>query len=171
LSCHKDAIQRDQPGTVNSNFVSFYFTNVSHDISYISLRQGFEVCGAMGDVYLARKHNVNGFVRYGNVKDINKLLKAVNNVWFGDWRVVAKVSSFDRFGNKRFEGRERGEGEKSLKGDKKFEGYKRKAGGGTDYEGEKIKTGGRTVIEGVKRKEVGYAQVVRGEEVVGEKGD
>ena len=73
-----------------------------HDISYISLRQGFEVCGIMEDVYLARKRNVNGdtfgFVRYCKVKDVEKLLKALNNVWFGDWKVVAKVASFDKLG-------------------------------------------------------------------------
>ena len=28
------------------------------------------------------------------------MLKALNNVWFGDYRVVAKVASFDRLGNK-----------------------------------------------------------------------
>jgi len=64
--------QHDQNGIVSQNFVSFYFTNVPDDISYSSLRQGFEVCGIMEDVYLARKGNVNGavfgFVRYGKVK-------------------------------------------------------------------------------------------------------
>ena len=87
------------------SFVSFYFTNVPEDISYIALRQGFEVCGIMEDVYLAKKRNVNGgvfgFVRYGKVMNVEKLLKALNNVWFGDCRVVAKVASFDRFGNKK----------------------------------------------------------------------
>jgi len=94
-----------QDNTGKQSYVSFYFTNVSVDISYFSLRQGFEVCGMMEDVYLAKKRNVNGgvfgFVRYGNVRDVEKLLKALNNVWFGDFRVVAKVASFDRFGNKR----------------------------------------------------------------------
>ncbi|AES59935.2 hypothetical protein MTR_1g035030 [Medicago truncatula] len=67
----------------------------------------FEVCGIMEDVYLARKHNVNGgafgFVRYGKVKDVEKLPKALNNMWFGDW----KVASFGMIGNNRREGRER----------------------------------------------------------------
>jgi len=91
--------------TGKQSYVSFYFTNVPEDISYFSLRQGFEVCGMMKDVYLAKKRNLNGgvfgFVRYGNVKDVKKLLKALNNVWFGDYRVVAKVASFDRFGHRR----------------------------------------------------------------------
>jgi len=38
----------------------FLFILPTYDISYKSLRQGFEVCGMMEDVYLARKRNVNG---------------------------------------------------------------------------------------------------------------
>ena len=86
----------DHIGTIHSNFVSFYFTNVPDDITYSSSRQGFEVCGIMEDVYLARKRNVNGavfgFVCYAKVKDVDKLLRVVNNVWFGDCKMVAKVS-------------------------------------------------------------------------------
>ena len=108
----------DKPGNAKQPFVSFYFTNVPENISYISLRRGFEVCGILEDVYLAKKRNVNGgvfgFVRYGNVKDFDKLLKALNNVWFGDWRVVAKVASFDRLGNKNH-----GEGVKGESDNKK----------------------------------------------------
>jgi len=116
----------------------------------------------MEDVYLAQKRNVNGgvfgFVHYGHVKDVNKLLKAVNNVWFGDWRVVAKVASFDWFGNKRDEGKVKGERGKNI------EGEKRKVVGRNGYKGEKSKNG----YEGEKRNDVGYAQVVRGEETSGE---
>jgi len=105
-------LQPDEIDIVH-NFVTFYFSNVSDNISYSSLRKGFEVCGSMEDVYLARKHNVNGavfgFVRYSKVKDVDKLLKDVNNVWFGDCKVVAKVSTYDRYGKKRGEGSERGE--------------------------------------------------------------
>jgi len=69
-----------------------------------------------------------GFVRFGKVKDVEKLLKALNNVWFSDWRVVAKVASFDRFGNSRGVHRERGEGEKLKEGVKNTEGEKSKVG-------------------------------------------
>lgn len=54
-----DTQQQTNNGTV-PQFVSFYFTNVSENISYSCLRQGFEVCGIMEDVYLAKKRNVNG---------------------------------------------------------------------------------------------------------------
>lgn len=106
----------------------FYFTNVPDDISYNCLSQGFEVCGIMEDVYLAKKRNINsgvfGFGRYSKVKDVDKLLKALNNVWFGDCKVVAKVASFDRFGNKKDDVRVIGEGEKIKDGEKS------KVGGG-----------------------------------------
>jgi len=102
---------------------------VPEDISYRSLREGFDVCGMMEDVYLARKRNVNGgvfgFVRYCNVKNIEKLLKALNNVRFGDWKVVAKVASFDRFGNSQTVVRDIGEGEKIKRGVNIQEGEKR----------------------------------------------
>ena len=115
-----DYTAHDNIGSGKQSFVSFYFTNVSDDISYISLRQGFEVCGIMEDVYLAKKRNVNGgvfgFVRYGKVMNVEKLLKALNNVWFGDCRVVAKVASFDRFGNKKQGVGAKVEGEKNKVG-------------------------------------------------------
>ena len=57
---HRDPIELDDTGTGKQPFVSFYFTNVPEDISYIALRQGFEVCGILEDVYLAKKRNVNG---------------------------------------------------------------------------------------------------------------
>jgi len=129
-------------GTVPQNFVSFYFTNVPAYISYIMLRQGFEVCGIMEDVYLAIYRNVNGwvfgFLRYGKVKDVDKLLKVVNNVWYGDRKVVAKVASFDRFGNSREARGNLGEGEKREgEGEKIIEREKRKMEGENIIEGEK----------------------------------
>ena len=42
------------------------------------------------------------------------LFLALNNVWFGDWRVVAKVASFDRLGNKNFGVGVKGEREYKL---------------------------------------------------------
>jgi len=103
----------------------------------------------MEDIYLAKKRNVNGavfgFVRYSNVKDVDKLLKAVNNIWFGDCKVVAKVSVYDRFGHKRGEARERGEGEKIN------EGEKTKNEEGINVEGEKRNVAGLSVERKIMR--------------------
>jgi len=101
-------------------------------------------------------NNINGvvfgFVCYSKVKDIDKLLKVVNNIWFGDCKVVAKVSTFDRYGNKRGGGKVRGKGEKrKAEGEKIHEGEKRKVGvdggrGNVKMQGETV-YGGKPVFE------------------------
>jgi hypothetical protein len=81
-------------------YVSFYFTNFPVHLPLFYLRKGFEVCGILEDVYVARKRNKHGqpygFVRFSNVRDISKLNKALNVVSFGDFRVRARVARFDR---------------------------------------------------------------------------
>ena len=37
-----------------------------------------------------------GFVRFSKVRDVGKLLKAVNVVYFGNYRVRATIARFDR---------------------------------------------------------------------------
>ncbi|KAK2434585.1 heterogeneous nuclear ribonucleoprotein A0 [Trifolium repens] len=99
--------QDDQNEVRNKNtssglkrYVSFYFTNFPVHLSNFYLRKGFEVCGILEDVYVARKRNKRGqpygFVRFSNVRDITKLTKALNAVSFGDFRVRARVARFDR---------------------------------------------------------------------------
>lgn len=81
--------------------------------------------------------------------------------------MVAKVSTFDRFGKKRVVGGERGGGEFSLKEDKSLEGEKRKV---FSNEGEKSYEGKESgFVEGF-RKIGGYAQAVRGAVSGGVKG-
>lgn len=106
---------------------------------------------------------VFGFVRNGKVRDVHKLLKALNNVWFGDWRVVAKEASFDRFGNSRGERRQRVEGEKMSF--KKYEGEKSKGRKGVGGKEE-----GSGAGEGVKNSEGVMVQVVDGGVIGGAKG-
>jgi hypothetical protein len=81
-------------------YVTFYFTNFPVHLSHFYLRKGFEVCGILEDVYVARKRNKlgqpYGFVRFSNVRDITKLTKALNAVSFRDFHVRARVARFDR---------------------------------------------------------------------------
>jgi len=81
--------------------VSFYFTNILEFLPVFRLRQHFEVCGILLDVYMTRQQNsrgqVHGFVRFSNVKNVDKLSQALNNVWFGHLRVWACEARFDRF--------------------------------------------------------------------------
>lgn len=68
---------------------------------YVELRNGLEVRGILFDVYISRYRNVRGqtygFVRFANVRNIEKLSKALNTVYFGDFRMFANVARFDMF--------------------------------------------------------------------------
>ncbi|GAU34888.1 hypothetical protein TSUD_144190 [Trifolium subterraneum] len=81
-------------------YVSFYFTNFPAELSHFYLRKGFEVCGMLEDDYVAKKRNIYGepygFVRFSNVRDVNKLLKALNVVYFGHFSVHTRVARFYR---------------------------------------------------------------------------
>jgi hypothetical protein len=83
-----------------TRYVSFYFTNFPAQLSIFYLRKGFEVCGMLEDVYVAKKRNRNGepygFVKFSNVRDVSKMTKALNAVWFGQFRVRASIAKFDR---------------------------------------------------------------------------
>lgn len=52
------------------------------------------------EVVIPNRYNVKGerygFVRFSNVRDVSKLLKAVNAVCFGNFHIVAKVANFDK---------------------------------------------------------------------------
>ena len=52
------------------------------------------------DVFIANTRNRNGevydFVRYTKVRDVDKMLKALNNVCFGQYCVCAVLAGFDR---------------------------------------------------------------------------
>ncbi|KAK2444862.1 heterogeneous nuclear ribonucleoprotein A0 [Trifolium repens] len=96
-------VAHDAEGVLGSNFkryVSFYFTNFPAQLSIFYLRKGFEVCGMLEDVYVSNKRNrfgePYGFVRFSNVKDVSKMTKALNSVWFGQFRVRASVAKFER---------------------------------------------------------------------------
>lgn len=81
-------------------FVTFYFTNFPKRANYWFLRKGFEVCGILDDIYVAPRCNATGqaygFVRFLKVRDVDKLVQALNNVWFGDFRIWVKVARFNK---------------------------------------------------------------------------
>jgi len=80
--------------------VTFYFTNFPLQAPKFILRQGFEVCGTLEEVFVPNKLNMYGaaygFVRFSNVRDVDKLLRAVNNVYFGHMRVKASLARFHK---------------------------------------------------------------------------
>lgn len=88
-------------GSISGNKVSFYFTNIPGFLPVFRLRLVFKVCGIFTDIFMAWKRNscgqVYGFVRFSNVKNVEKLSHKLNNVWFGHLRVWAREAIFDRF--------------------------------------------------------------------------
>ena len=86
---------------VKGGIASFYFTNFPDSTPVFQLRQSFEVCGILSDVYLARKRNFRGqsygFLRFLNVKNRDKLAFALNNVWIGQCCIWAREARYDRF--------------------------------------------------------------------------
>ena len=90
-------------GGVNNNSVSqvsalFYFTNFLDRLLYVDLRKGLEVCGILSYVYVSRFRNVCGqrfgFAKFLKVRDVEKLKKALNNVFFWDLWLFANVTKF-----------------------------------------------------------------------------
>ncbi|GAU51586.1 hypothetical protein TSUD_414300 [Trifolium subterraneum] len=104
LCCHDG--NHALAGSAFRRYVSFYFTNFPAQLSNFYLRKGFEVCGILEDVYVPNRRNKRGepfgFVKFSKVRDVSKLLVALNNVWFGHFRVRTRIASFDR--NDRVEG-------------------------------------------------------------------
>lgn len=156
------ASARNFHDTVSSlkRFVTFYITNFPPQASTFFLRKGFKVCGILEDVFIANNRNrsgeVYGFVCYAKVQDVDKLLKAVNNVCFGQYCVRAVLARFDRKrgkfekeageggGGRRSE-RGEGEGEVVLKRRRVLEGEKNEKG--RELEG-RLKEGGELEGEG-----------------------
>jgi len=56
----------------------------------------------LSNVYISTKINVYGQVfgiaRFSNAQDLDKLKKALNNIYFGESRVNVKLDQFDSVG-------------------------------------------------------------------------
>jgi RNA recognition motif-containing protein len=54
----------------------------------------------LGDVFIADKLNlygkVFGFVRFKNFKDPTKMVQAIHNVWFGNFKTYASDATFGK---------------------------------------------------------------------------
>jgi len=83
------------------NKAAFYVTNFPDQLPLFRLRQAFEVCDILTDIYIARHRNARGqefgFIRYVNVKNKEKLAQELNNVWINNNFVWAREAKFDRF--------------------------------------------------------------------------
>ena len=147
-------------------FVTFYITHFPPQATTIFLRKGFDVCGILEDVFVANNRNRNGevygFVRFAKVRDVDKLLKALNNVCFGQYCVCAVLARFDRKGERKVVAVREGEGVGGkIGGESGGEVVKVRE---KEAEGEKSKDGLHGKVEvGRKKEEVGEGGVCDGE--------
>jgi hypothetical protein len=113
-ACHFGDGVSLQPGF--KRFVTFYFTNFPEHIYHFHLKKALEVCGILENVYVPMKRNVSGhryrFARFSNVRDVTKLLHAINDISFDQFRIRAKVARFDKSSET---GVEKGMGEQGRK--------------------------------------------------------
>lgn len=82
-------------------YASYYIANNVEHIKFVELRNGLEVCGVLTDVYVSRNCNsrgqVFGFARFSKVRDVDKLKKALNNIYIRDFSLFFNIARFDRF--------------------------------------------------------------------------
>jgi len=145
-------VKKDDINDVESDsslkwFVTFYVTNFPPHASTFFLRKGFEFCGILEDFFVANNRNKNSevyaFVWYAKVRDVDKLLKALNNVCFGQYCVRVVLAKFDKKGSRKGDVVRKGEGVGGEEGGK-VEGMGSVEGikvGNKGSEGEKSKDG------------------------------
>ncbi|XP_022023487.2 polyadenylate-binding protein, cytoplasmic and nuclear-like [Helianthus annuus] len=79
---------------------TIFLTNLPEEVSDKEIWLEVRRCGYLSDVYFPRKKDLKGkrfsFARFKKIRDINKLVQALNNIWFGEKRVKANVSKFKR---------------------------------------------------------------------------
>jgi hypothetical protein len=92
----------------SSDIITFCFNNIPEGISHVQLRAEFGQCGALVDVFLARRRNARGrrfgFVRFSKVRDKEKMVRALNQVWFDTFKVCANIAAFNRSTEKQKDG-------------------------------------------------------------------
>ncbi|MFS7939326.1 putative RNA recognition motif domain, nucleotide-binding alpha-beta plait domain superfamily [Helianthus anomalus] len=78
--------------------ITFYFSNIHQEVTDGELWMECMNLGHLVDAYIARKKdkwgNRFGFVRFVNVKDGERMIKALNQLIFYGWRIRAKVARF-----------------------------------------------------------------------------
>ncbi|GAU32773.1 hypothetical protein TSUD_323420 [Trifolium subterraneum] len=80
--------------------VSFYYNNILDEATMTDLREEFGRCDQLLDVFISKRRNARGrrfgFVRYNNVRDKERMVRALNHVWLGSFKVCANVAVFKR---------------------------------------------------------------------------
>ncbi|KAI7735902.1 hypothetical protein M8C21_007398 [Ambrosia artemisiifolia] len=80
--------------------ITFFISNLQEGSGTEEVRNEFRRCGQLIDAYVARKRDKFGkpfaFVRFKGVRDVDKMVRALNCISFGGKRVFAKVARFGK---------------------------------------------------------------------------
>lgn len=87
-------------GSGESKSLTFFLSNLPSGVTTEILRSECSCRGQLADVYIARKRDKYGglfaFARYSKVKNIEKMVKALNTIQIGGKRCFAKVARFGK---------------------------------------------------------------------------
>ncbi|KAF1890247.1 hypothetical protein Lal_00025580 [Lupinus albus] len=93
---------------LQSHCTTFFFTNIpeSHGIS--EMWTVFSKWGSVGDVIIPQKRdkrgNRFGFVRFKQTDEDDKLLKSLEQVWIGNYKIKINIPRFKRKEDRKFKG-------------------------------------------------------------------
>ncbi|XP_022031676.1 uncharacterized protein LOC110932664 [Helianthus annuus] len=80
--------------------MTIFLANLPERVSRMEVWLECRRVGNITDVYLPFKRDLMGkrfaFARFNKIRDLDKLIKALNNTWIGDRRINANVSKFER---------------------------------------------------------------------------
>ncbi|GAU45849.1 hypothetical protein TSUD_371450 [Trifolium subterraneum] len=141
--CDVDTVAGRVPLNSRAQLRSDHGRRIAVDFTSMELRRDnfMVVDGGAQNRKFNLQGKIYGFVRYSNVKDVGKLLNAINDISFGQSRIWAKLARFE---------------EDYVRGEERvFRKNEGRGGGwcGSTNEGEKIRKGGhgkRVLGEGEK---------------------
>lgn len=83
---------------------TFFINNLSEELTVADIWEEAGRIGRVTDVCIPRKKDSRGgrfgFIRFKNVKDTEKYLKALNNIRVGGLKISANLAKFDKWGRK-----------------------------------------------------------------------
>ncbi|XP_021987505.1 uncharacterized protein LOC110884112 [Helianthus annuus] len=93
-----DVLVRGGNQYTSEKATTFYVTNLPEWTTGRDLWVECQPCGVICDAVVPKRRDyagrVFGFVRFKRIKDQNKLLQALNNVWIGNKKIKVNVSKF-----------------------------------------------------------------------------
>ncbi|KAF1894137.1 hypothetical protein Lal_00004056 [Lupinus albus] len=93
---------------LQSSCTTFFFTNIPESHGLSEMWTEFSKWGSVGDVIIPQKKdkkgNIFGFVRFKQLDDEDKLLKTLEQIWIGNYKIKINSPRFKRKEDRNFKG-------------------------------------------------------------------